>query len=52
VWKFADRTASSSGSKNKPSKKSSAFLLLLAGFLFGLLFHSEDGSDVFLKNVR
>jgi hypothetical protein len=38
----------SSGSKNKPS---SAYNLLHAGFLLGLLFNPEDGGDMLLQNV-
>jgi hypothetical protein len=38
-------------SKNKPNKKSSAFYLLHAGFLLGLLFDPENGGDMFLRNV-
>jgi hypothetical protein len=43
-----------SGSENKPSKRQalgSACYLLHAGFLFGLLFDSEDGGDMSLRNV-
>jgi hypothetical protein len=38
----------SSGSKNKSSKKSS---MLHAGFLRGLFFDSEDGGDMFHRNI-
>jgi hypothetical protein len=29
----------------------SAYILLLAGYLLGLLFHPEDEGDIFLKSV-
>jgi hypothetical protein len=41
----------SSGSKNKPSRKPSAYYLLHAGFFLGLFFDPEDGGDMFLRNV-
>jgi hypothetical protein len=41
----------SSGLKNKPSKKISAFYLLRVGFLLGLFFDREDGGDMFLQNI-
>jgi hypothetical protein len=37
----------SSGSKRKPSKQS----FLHDGYLFSLLFDSEDGDNVFLRNI-
>jgi hypothetical protein len=44
-----------SGSKNKPSKKTSVNAGVRqsshAGFLLGLLFDPEDGGDMFLRNV-
>jgi hypothetical protein len=40
---------SSSGSKNKPSKKLAT--CFHAGFLLALFFDPEDGSDMFLRNV-
>jgi hypothetical protein len=45
----------SSGLKSVPSKKPASSLqkenMLHAGFLLGLLFNPEDGSDMFFRNV-
>jgi hypothetical protein len=41
----------SSGSKNEPSKKTSACYLLRAGFFLDLFFDPEGGGDIFLENV-
>jgi hypothetical protein len=44
---------SSSGSKNKPSKKPALLPTCFhADLLFGLFFNSEDGGDVFLEKRR
>jgi hypothetical protein len=43
-----------SGFNNKPGKKAVSFCacyLIHAGFLLGLFFDPEDGSDMFLRNV-
>jgi hypothetical protein len=41
----------SSRSKTKPSKQDSAWWLLNAYFLFGLLFCPEDGNYIFFRNI-
>jgi hypothetical protein len=37
--------------ENTGSKKASACYLIPAGFLLGLLFDSEDGGEIILRNV-
>jgi hypothetical protein len=37
--------------KNTPIKKSCAFYLLHAGFMISLLFRSENGNNLYLRNV-
>jgi hypothetical protein len=54
-WKVSRRFGgifrpSSSGSKNKSSKKVACYLLHI-GFLLGLFFYPEDGSDMFFRNI-
>jgi hypothetical protein len=46
---WENMSPSSSGSKNKPTKK--ACYMLHAGFLLGLFFDLEDRGDMFLRNV-
>jgi hypothetical protein len=46
-----NKTPPSSVPKKKPSKKVLLFTCFHAGFLLGLFFDPEDGSDMFLRNV-